>query len=349
MRFHLKSIKIKMPLAVLILASMAVSCAPTSRLSLRSLAPAHGIEIGAAVSADALRRDYLYGKTLGREFSMVTPENAMKFEAVHPERDRYDFTDADLIVRFAEGRGMKVRGHVLVWHKQLPAWLEEGTWTRDELIDILRDHIMTVVGHYRGRVQAWDVVSEAIDDDASLRDTFWLRGIGPDYIDMAFHWAHEADPDALLFYNDYGGEGTGRKAAAIYAMVRDLVQRGVPVHGVGLQMHVAVEWCPEPDAVAANMKMLAGLRLWVHVTEMDVSIRTPVTEDERRAQARIYREMLTVCLSADNCSDFALWGFTDRYSWIPHFFPGFDSALIFDRRYRPKPAYKALLDTLKER
>jgi endo-1,4-beta-xylanase len=316
---------------------------------LRSLAPAHGIEIGAAVSADALRRDYIYGKTLAREFGRVTPENAMKFENVHPERDRYDFSDADFVVRFAENRSMKVRGHTLVWHKQLPAWLEEGTWTREELIDILRDHITTVVGRYRGRVPVWDVVSEAIDDDRSLRDTLWLRGIGPEYIDMAFQWAHEADPDALLFYNDYGGEGSGDKADAIYALAENLVRRGVPIDGIGLQMHVALYWYPEPRSVEANMKRLADLGLQVHITEMDVSLRVPVTEEDLRAQARIYGEMLNVCLSAGNCGDFALWGFTDRYSWIPHFFPGSDSALIFDRHYRPKPAYKALRNTLSER
>ena len=349
MRINSKSKKIKTLTAVLVLAVMTVSCAATSRQSLRSLASARGIEIGAAGSADALRSDYLYGKTLAREFSRVTPENAMKFESVHPHKNRYDFGDADLIVRFAEARGMKVRGHTLVWHKQLPQWLEEGTWTRDELIDMLRDHIATVVGRYRGRVSVWDVVSEAIDDTGSLRNTIWLRGIGPEYIDMAFRWAHEADPDALLFYNDYGGEATGDKAAAIYELARELVQRGVPIHGVGLQMHVTREWYPEPEAVAANMERLGALGLRVHITEMDVSLRPPATTEDLRAQARIYRDMLDVCLSADNCGDFALWGFTDRYSWIPHFFAGRDNALIFDAHYRPKPAYKALQNTLSDR
>jgi endo-1,4-beta-xylanase len=346
---HGRTKRIKTFATTLIVTLMIVSCAPTSRLSLRSLAPGRGIEIGAAVSAEALRRDYLYGRTLAREFSRVTPENALKFRSVHPEKDRYDFGDADFIVRFSEAHGMKVRGHTLVWHKQLPAWLEEGTWTRDELIDILRDHITTVIGRYRGRVPVWDVVSEAIDDDCSPRDTLWLRGIGPEYIDMAFHWAHEADPDALLFYNDYGGEGLGDKADAIYILASDLVHRGVPIDGVGLQMHVALEWYPEPRAVAANMKRLAALGLQVHVTEMDVSLRAPVTEEELHAQARIYGDMLDVCLSADNCDDFALWGFTDRYSWIPHFFPGWDCALIFDSHCHPKPAYKTILNTLKKR
>ena len=136
---------------------------------------------------------------------------------------------------------------------QLPAWLTEGTWTRDELIAIIREHITTVVGHYRGRVAAWDVVNEGVGDDGSLRDTIWLRGIGPEYIDMAFRWAHEADPDALLFYNDYAGEGLGTKSDAIYALVQGLLERGVPINGVGLQMHVSLRWSPQPQDVAANM------------------------------------------------------------------------------------------------
>ena len=192
---------------------------------------------------------------------MLTPENAMKFGLVHPEPDRYDFADADYIVGFAEAHGMQVRGHNLVWHFQLPTWLTEGTWTRDELIDILHQHITTVVGHYRGRVAAWDVVNEAIADDGSLRDTIWLRGIGPEYIDMAFRWAHEADPDALLFYNDYAGEGLGAKSDAIYALVQGLLERGVPINGVGLQMHVSLRWSPQPQDVAANMERLGALGL----------------------------------------------------------------------------------------
>ena len=319
---------------------------PTPALSLRSLAQARGIQIGAAVAAGPLRSEPLYAQTLAREFSMLTPENAMKFGPLHPGRERYDFSDADAIVDFAEAHDMRVRGHTLVWHNQLPPWLTAGKWTREELIEILREHIMTVVGHYRGRVVAWDVVNEAVADDGSLRDTIWLRGIGPQYIDMAFRWAHEADPDALLFYNDYGGEGRGRKSDAIYALVKDLLQRGVPIHGVGLQMHVALGWHPKPQDVAANMERLAALGLEVHITEMDVRIKSPATEEELAAQARIYRDMLEVCLSAENCKAFVLWGFTDRHSWIPQFFRGWGSGLIFDSSYQPKPAYDALMDVL---
>jgi endo-1,4-beta-xylanase len=302
------------------------------------------------VSPQFLRDEPLYAETLGREFSMLTPENAMKFGLVHPEPDRYDFTDADLIVDFAEAHDMRVRGHTLVWHNQLPTWLTEGTWTRDKLIDILREHITTVVGHYSGRVAAWDVVNEAVADDGSRRGTIWLRGIGPEYVDMAFLWAHEADPDALLFYNDYAGEGLGPKSDAIYALVQGLVQRGVPIDGVGLQMHVSLRWPPDPEAVAANMARLGALGLAVHVTEMDVRIQDGVGTAEQRlaAQAHVYRVMMGVCLESSACKAFVTWGFTDRHSWIPQFTGHPDAPLLFDESYRPKPAYYAIMEALDE-
>ena len=317
--------------------------------SLRELAQGRGIWIGAAVSAFPLRCERAYAEVLGREFNLVTTENALKFGPVHPERERYDFQAADEIVEFAQAHEMLVRGHTLVWHVQLADWLTEGSWTRDELIDILHDHITTVVGRYRGRVAMWDVVNEAIADDGSLRDTIWLRTIGPDYIEMAFRWAHEADPDALLFYNDYACEGLGCKSDAIYELVQDLLQRGVPIHGIGLQMHVSIDQSPRPQDVLKNMDRLSELGLEVHITEMDVRIQGDPTENRFARQADIYGDMMEVCLSAQNCTSFVLWGFTDRHSWIPSSFWGWGSGLIFDEFYEPKPAYGALRDALAER
>ena len=313
---------------------------------LRSFAEARGILIGAAVAADPLRSDALYRDTLKREFNILTTENAMKFEPIHPSRNTYSFRDADAIVSFAEASDMRVRGHTLVWHQQLPSWVTSGMFTRDEWIDILREHIFTVVERYRGQVYAWDVVNEAVDEDGSLRDTIWLRNIGPEYIDLAFRWAHEADPEVRLFYNDFGGEALGPKSDAVYNLVQDLLQRGVPIHGVGLQMHISLEDPPDPEEVRANIDRLVALGLEVHITELDVRIKLPATEEKLLEQARIYREMLEVCLSAENCTAFVMWGFTDRHSWIPWFFGGYGSALIFDDSYRPKPAYHALVDVL---
>lgn len=311
-------------------------------LPLRSLADARGILVGTAVSATPLRNEALYAETLSREFNILTADNAMKFESIHPAQNLYLFEGADAIVSYAEANNMKVRGHTLVWHNQLPSWISMGSFSREEWINILRDHITTVVSRYQGKIYAWDVVNEAVNDDGSLRDTVWLRNIGPEYLDLAFRWAHEADPNALLFYNDYGGEGLNQKSNAIYDLVNGLLDRGVPINGVGLQMHVSLEYSPSPQEVAENMARLSNLGLDVHITELDVRLELPVTEEKLAAQARIYQELLEVCLNVDNCKAFVMWGFTDRYSWISSFFRGYGSALIFDSSYHAKPAYYAL-------
>ena len=324
----------------------AATAAPIPKDALRALAQRRGLLIGAAAAPGPLVQEALYAETLGREFNALTPENVMKFEAVEPSRGRYTFCEADQLVAFAQAHQMQVRGHTLVWHESLPAWLTGSPFTREELMAILRDHIYAVAGHYRGQLLAWDVVNEAIDNQGQLRDSIWLRGIGPEYIDLAFHWAHEADPHALLFYNDYGGEGLGRKSDAIYELVKGLTQRGVPLDGVGLQMHVGLAEAPPAEEVAANMERLAELGLIVHVTEMDVRLGGLGTPAELDAQARLYGDMLRTCLSASNCQAFVLWGFTDRYTWIPDLLGRPDAPLIFDRDYRPKPAYGALQQAL---
>ena len=316
--------------------------------TLRSLAQSRHFYIGTTVDVKALRYEAAYSATLAREFNMVTPEVSMKFSETEPQRDVYTFANADYIVAFAQAHQMQVRGHNLVWHTDLPAWLTNGNFTRAELIAILRDHITTEVTRYREQVNIWDVVNEAVGDDGALRDSIWLRGIGPQYIDMAFQWAHEANPQARLFYNDYGGEGLGRKSDAIYALVKGMLSRGVPLDGVGLQMHISLDSYSNAQDVLANMRRLAALGLEVQITEMDVK-----TQDDARpiqaklaAEAQLYGEMLHTCLSVTSCTAFVMWGFTDAHSWIPAYTGHPDYPLIFDAEYRPKPAYFALKNVL---
>jgi endo-1,4-beta-xylanase len=331
------------------LPSCPVAPPPPPGVSLRSLAQARGILIGAAVNEPVLIRDEAYRQVLAREFNMVAPERSMKLGALRRERGRYDFTRADALVSFAQGNAMQVQGHVLVWYQALPPWAVQANFAPDELVSLLKEHIAITVGRYRGRVRYWDVVNEALRANGTLRNDIWRRGIGPEYAELAFRWANEADPKAQLFYNEYGGEGLGVKSDGVYEFVQGLRQRGVPIHGVGLQMHVRVDDYPKPEDVAANMRRLAALGVEVHISEMDVRIPMPVTEEKLNAQACIYRAMLNVCLSAPNCKSFVLWGFTDKYSWIPEFFPGYGAGLIFDESYRPKPAYDALVDVLMRR
>ena len=310
----------------------------TAAEPLRALALSSGIRFGAAVDVEVLNTDKAYARLLAREFNLVTPENAMKFSVVQPERGRFDFTQADALIEFAKAHAMQVNGHVLVWHQQLPDWLTQGNFSRDELKAILHEHIQTVVTRYRGQVTTWDVAAEAVDEDGRLRETFWSRGIGPDYLALAFNWAHEADPQARLRYNDYGGEGAGPKSDGIYDLVAALRMRGIPIHGVGLQMHVSLKDAPRASDVRINMKRLAALKLETHITEMDAMLTMPATRADLKKQATLYRNMLQACLAVPQCRSFSTWGVTDRYSWIPEFFPGQGAALLFGSNDRAKPA-----------
>src|SRR3954452_7327118 len=213
-----------------------------STSTLRELARHTALRVGTAVDTSALAADTTYRTMVAQQFSSVTPENVMKWEVVEPERGVSDFSAADRLVDFARANRQAVRGHTLVWHNQLPAWLTSGTWTRAELRSILRQHIFTEAGHFRGRIWAWDVVNEAFNDDGTLRDTLWLRVIGPSYIADAFRWAHQADPKAILFYNDYNIEGINPKSDRVYALVQQLLANGAPIQGVGVQGHLSTEY-----------------------------------------------------------------------------------------------------------
>ncbi len=326
-----------------------LSLTPVSSLpSLRSLAQAIGIYIGAAADPSLIQSDPGYAELLSHEFNMLTPENVMKFETIHPEPERYDFYPADILVAYAQAYGMGVRGHTLVWDSQLPAWVTQGNFTREQWIAILRDHIYTVVGHFRGQIYAWDVVNEALDNEGRPRDTIWLRAIGPDYIAMAFQWAHEADPQAKLFYNDDNGEGMNQKSQAIYQLVQGLLAAGVPINGVGLQMHVSLSSAPSAQDLAANMQRLRELGLEVHITEMDVRIQSSnkSLDEKLQLQAQVYQSVLTTCLAAPNCKAFVTWGVSDRYSWIPGFTGHPDAPLLFDQAGQPKLAFYTVMSAL---
>lgn len=322
---------------------------PTLAQSLRGAAFNRKILIGAAVNVDALKKDSEYAATLAREYNLVVAENAMKWKALRPSQTTFNFGDADYLVSFAQANGMQVRGHNLAWHNSIPDWLSRGNFSRDQLIAILREHITTVVSRYRGKIVAWDVVNEAIDDQTgNLRETLWSKGIGADYIDMAFRFAREADPNAKLIYNDYNAEGMGKKSDAVYTLVKGMKERGIPIDGVGLQSHFTLN-PPQMQSIDANMKRLGALGLEVEITELDVRIPAPATDANLSKQAQIYREYLQTCFTNENCQMFLTWGFTDKYSWIPSAYPGSGAALIFDEQYQPKLAYRAMMDVLSEK
>ncbi len=326
--------------------------------ALRDLTP-EGVVIGAAAAGgghfglgdDPFQVDEAYRARLGSEFSSVTPENQLKWEYVHPEPDTYAFDAADEIVAFAEDHGMVVRGHTLLWHSQNPAWLEQGDYTPDELRDLLREHITTVVGRYAGRIQQWDVANEIVDDAGRLRteENIWLRELGPGIIADAFRWAHEADPAAQLFLNDFGAEGVNPKTDAYLDLVQDLLAQGVPVHGFGAQAHLSLEYGSPGDGLRENLQRFADLGLATAVTELDV--RVPLdggraSEDDLDRQAEYFAEVVAGCLAVDGCSSITVWGFTDAYSWVPTFFPGMGAATLLTEDHARKPAYDAVAEAL---
>jgi endo-1,4-beta-xylanase len=334
-----------------LLVGLAFLCTTGSAFAtpvLRDLAPLRGIEIRAAAAEGALLEDPIFPDALRTQFNAATPELSLLFKYVHPAADTYDFWFSDYMIDFAETNGLASHGHTLVWHTALPSWLTAETWTRDELIAIMEDHIKTVVGRYRGRIKSWEVVNEAFRNDGTMWTSFWYRGIGSDYIDLAFQFAHEADPDAKLFYKDYSvGE---EKADAIYEMVSGMLQRGVPLDGVGIQIHVA-PWLDTDglfDVVAANMRRLHALGLETNITEFEVMLALPPTADALAGQADIYAEAMQLCLCAPGCKVFETWGVTDKYSWIPDFLPGFGASLLSDEAYNPKPAFFAVADVLEQ-
>jgi endo-1,4-beta-xylanase len=339
------------------LALFVTLAAATPPIVLRQAADHAGILVGAAVRP-YLFSEAAYSETLAREFNMVEAEDVMKWWTVRRNPGSFDFREGDEVVRFAQAHGMKVRGHCLVWDHNNPEWLAQGHFTPDQMSHLLREHITTMMKHYGGQVFAWDVVNEALDENGRPKDSPWynrpgigLANKGTAYVEQAFRWAHTADPHALLFYNEGGGEGLNRKSDAIYAMVKDFKQRGVPIDGVGLQMHISqLDFDPTP--ITANIARLTALGVQVHLTELDVSLPVDAASgqlrpDDLRRQAEIYRQVVRACLQSPGCKAIQTWGFTDKCSWIGSHSHGTQGgALLLDRAYRPKPAYEAVLEQL---
>jgi endo-1,4-beta-xylanase len=329
---------------------------PPQPPTLRQAAAAHGVIVGAAADS-AFLSESAYASILGSEFSQLQPENEMKFGLIHPRPDTdpqpYDFTGADTLVSFAQAHNMVVRGHTLVWHNEVPDWVTNGGFDSTQLATILQDHIQTVMAHYAGKVYAWDVVNEAFNDNGTVRSTLWydqpgigFAGMGTSYIEQAFSWAHTADPNAKLFYNDYGAETMNAKSDAIYAMAADFKTRSVPLTGIGFQMHIDLSF-DNPGTLTSfgdNLQRFSDLGMELHITEMDIRLNSSDTAS-LNAQAALYGKIAAICLQHSSCKLIQTWGFTDKHSWIPGFYPGWGWALPWDANYQKKPAYTSLLQT----
>ena len=238
--------------------------------------------IGAALSPRQFdETDAANAALVKSQFNTISPENVLKWQRVHPRPDAYDFGPSDRYVAFGERNGMVVIGHTLVWHSQVPRWVfEDGAGkplTRDALLARMRDHIHTVVGRYKGRIRGWDVVNEALEEDGTLRQSPWLRIIGPDYIAKAFEYAREADPAAELYYNDYSLENAAKRAGCV-RLVKSLLDAGITVHGIGTQNHFKMG-SPTMAQLDSTITAFAALGVKVHVTELDVDVLPAATSN----------------------------------------------------------------------
>jgi endo-1,4-beta-xylanase len=303
------------------------------------------------------------GATLVKaQFNSISPENILKWESVHPQPDRYDFAGADRYVEFGEKNHMYLIGHTLVWHSQTPAWVFNdargnpmtATPANQALLtQRMQNHIQQVMTHFGNDVPIWDVVNEAIDPSQpdGYRRSPWFNVLGPQYIDIAFQAARAANPTAKLYINDFDTTNPSKRDALL-AVVRDLRSRGIPIDGVGLQMHIS-QLDFDEAAVTNNIARLTALGLQVHITELDVALPTSSTgqaqDDDLQKQADIYRRVVRACRQSPGCTAIQTWGFTDKYSWIGSHSQGTQgAALLFNRAYKPKPAYNAMLQELSD-
>lgn len=308
--------------------------------ALRDLAQNRDVSIGfAATQAFYHRPDgVIYADTAAREFSLVKPENSMKWQIINPLPGQYEFAATDNLMRFARLHDMSVHGHALIWYTVLPEWIEESEVGDRE--QHMLEFIERIMGRYATDVDIWDVVNEPMDDDGSLRDSVWLEAMGEEYIDLALTKARELDPTAQLLINEFDISMAGPKFDGLLALIQRLQARGVPLDGIGFQMHVFSDFSTFDD-LADHLAAIADLDLDVYITELDVSIDGVVDTESQARQADVYRQVASICLQQSRCKSLQMWGFTDRYSFRSQFSP-----LLFDTAYQNKPAYDALLEAL---
>lgn len=320
--------------------------------------------IGVAVNMRSLTGED--SALLVKEFNSITPENALKIGPVHPREDQYNWNAADAMIAFGQRNNLKIRGHNLVWHyaSQTPKWifLDNGKQASKELVlQRLKDHITTVVSRYKGKIYAWDVANEVISDrrDEYLRPSDWYKICGEEYISKAFQWAHEADPNALLFYNDYN-EIDPVKREKIFRLVKSLKDAGVPIHGVGLQAHWGINE-PSYGLLDSTLKRFSELGLPIHITELDISVypkehnarskkaedtNTAFTAEKENAQVEKYKMCFELFRKYSKAiTSVTFWNLSDKYSWLDNF-PvqnRKDYPLLFDQKLQRKKAYREVI------
>ena len=345
---------------MLLLSVLTVGHAQESSISVKGLKDYYRGHFPMGVAIRPSSVDGEEASLIIKHFESVTAENAMKMGPIHPRENEFNWKDADVIVDFAAKNNLKVRGHTLCWHNQAPGWMfkdSEGNDTSKEvLLKRLKDHINAVVSRYKGKIYAWDVVNEVIDDDdlKYFRESPWYKICGDEYIKKAFEYAHEADPNALLFYNDYNTESPGKRDR-IYKMLKQLLDQKVPIHGVGLQGHWSI-FGPTEQELRQSIEKFSSLGLQIQITELDISVYK--SENTRRDRGQNEPDIFTPEMEAKQLEQYKMvfkvfreykekitgvtfWNVSDKSSWLDNFpvrgrknYP-----LLFDQDFKPKKAY----------
>ena len=337
-----------MKLLVLLLGLSTIVNAQKSAL----LKDAVKFPLGASVNPRLMTENEAYRNIAKNELTGMTAENHMKMMLIHPATDRFDFVKGDEIVAFAAATGKRMHGHTLVWHNQVPQWMKDFQGDQKAWEELLKNHIQTVVSHYKGKIVGWDVVNESFLDDGSLRPTLWSEHI-PDYIAKSFQWAHEADPSAILFYNDYGQDGKPKKMKAILDLVAELKRRGIPIHGLGLQMHINVDSKRNELQEVLDKSVATGLK--IHLSELDIAVNPKNNPDfvyeekAAKAQSELFNYIFKSYTRIPAAQQYGItfWNISDKDSWLRGYFKRpKEYPLLFDENYSKKPAYTELTKSL---
>ena len=309
---------------------------------------------GLAVGVNYLKSDEHYKEIVRSEVTRISTENAMKMNVISKGRGIYNWTDPDYIVDFAQNNDLKIHGHTLLWYRQTPQWVANFKGDREDWIEIMKEYIFDVVGRYKGKVSSWDVINEVINDNGEVYEkngsyeNLWMKNIGIEYIDLAFRFAHEADPDALLFYNEYGYEYSQPRRKGVNKLINTLKKRGVPIHGIGLQMHTNINH-PISDLRNSIIMLADSTKLQVHISELDIALNPKhdpnlkLNDELLKRQQVHYCEIVKAMIRIPKEQQFGItcWGVIDSSSYMAL---NPDWPLLFDNNYQKKPAYKGVLE-----
>ena len=327
--------------------------------TIRELAKERGRFIGTILNSEWFNDDIepQFEEIHKTQFNVVVAENEMKFDATEPKENEFNFEKGDKMVKYAQANGLRVRGHALAWHSQVASWVNDYKGQKEKLLAVLKNHITKVVSHYKGKVAEWDVVNEAINDEYNAdwrsQGSVWYEGIGAEFLDSAFVWAHEADPDAELCYNDYSiewGLREGSKASFVVEQVKRWKKNNIPITCVGTQTHIEIAHETTPQNVRALAKALAELDITLNITELDIGFPKgsagQLGAADYAKQGHLYRQFMDVFLEEPNMGEFVIWGLTDAHSWLDDQ-QGKTEGLLYDKQYKPKPAFDSVMASLK--